>query len=156
MGVDCMKNKIFMFVIIIIVIFGIRYISEQYQMHQFTKAMHDIQFVNNNDISKLVVTSYPTMDSYLTMEKTIVKEAIDALSKLEVENARNFKESDTYYKVKLSDDSNFQALTYTFYKNHFVKKEDLVGGIGSTQYFKTEDTLFEDMFYPLLEAEMNK
>ena len=129
---------------------------EQYQFHQLMNEIQEMEFVDQNKISKLVVASYPSMDSYSTWDKTIINEAIDALSKLEVENTRKFKESETYYKVKLSDDQNFQTLTYTFYDNHFVKKEDMVSVIGSTQYFKTEDPLFKDMFYPLLEAEMNK
>ena len=151
-----MKKKIIMFVITVLVIFGVRYIWDQYQMHQLMNGIQQMEFVDRNKISKLVVASYPSMDSYSTWDKPIINEAIDALSKLEVENTRKFKESDTYYKVKLSDDQNFQTLTYTFYDNHFVEKEDLVGGIGSTQYFKAEDPLFEDMFYPLLEAELNK
>ncbi|AWE07834.1 hypothetical protein DCE79_10750 [Lysinibacillus sp. 2017] len=151
-----MKNKIIPIIIAVIVIFGTQYLWEQYQTQQLMNEIKDMEFVNRNDIAKLVVASYPSMNSYSTWDKTIINEAINALAKLEVENTRKFKESNTYYKVKLSDDENFKALTYTFYDNNFVKKEDLVGYIGSTQYFKTEDTLFGDMFYPLLEAELNK
>ena len=124
-------------------------------MKKLVTSLQEIDFVDKSDLTRLSIISYPATDVYSTFDKVIVRDAIDALSTLKVKNTRKFSESANYYKVLLGDSTNFQTLTYIFYENNFVKREEYTGGIGKTQHFKTEDTLFQDYFYPLLATEMN-
>lgn len=149
-------TKLLKVVMPVFVLYGAYYFIEQYELRQAVKLLNEINYVKKEELTRLSVVSYPAMDAYSTGDVGRVKEDIRALSKLDVKANRKLKESEIYYKVKFSDSKNFQTISYIFYENNNVKREEYVAGIGKTQFFITEDTLFEDMFYPLLAAEMSK
>lgn len=150
-----LKNTLLRLLISIVVFYGLYYLIDQYQMKKLFTSLQEIDFVDKSDLTRLSIISYPETDVYSTFDKAIVKDSIDALSTLEVKSTRRFTESANYYKVLLGDSTNFQTITYIFYDNNFVKREEYMAGMGKTEHFKTEDTLFQDYFYPLLETEMN-
>ena len=115
--------------------------------------MNQIQFVKEEDIVNVTIASYPNMDVYSTRDQKFIKEALTALVDLDVKIARNFKESDVYYKVIFTDELNFQTISYAFYEDGYLMVEEKAGFTGITSAYKTKDPLFEEMFYPLLEAE---
>ena len=55
--------------------------------------------------------------------------------------------------MKFTDEKNYHFISYTFYEDGFLMVEEKAGFTGITSSYKIKDPLFEEMFYPLLEAE---
>ena len=148
-----MKKKLLAGVLTIIVCAAVYYGYNQFQLLVLGKDMNQIEFVNEEDIVNVAIASYPDMDVYSTRDEKFIKEALTALFELDVKIARNFKKSDVYYKVKFTDELNFQSISYTFYEDGFLMVEEQASIMGITSHYKIKDPLFEEMFYPLLEPE---
>ena len=146
---DGLKKKLLAGVLTIIIFVAVYYSYNQL----FMEDINQIEFVNEEDIVNVTIASYPDMDVYSTRDEKFIKEALTALVDLDVKIARNFKESDVYYKVKFTDEKNYHFISYTFYEDGFLMVEEKAGFTGITSSYKIKDPLFEEMFYPLLEAE---
>ena len=148
-----MKKKLLTGVLTITICVAVYYGYNQFLRGVFIKDINHINIVNKSDIVNLTIASYPDMDVYSTRDKKFIKESLATLSALDVKEARNFKESDVYYKVIFTDEKNFKYISYAFYGDGYLMVEERVGVTGITSPYKVKDPLFEEMFYPFLKAE---
>ena len=150
-----MKKKLLAGGVTIIICAVVYYGYNQFLPGVFVKDINHINIVNESDIVNVTIASYPNMDVYSTRDQTFIKESLAALSELDVKVARNFKESDVYYKVIFTDEKNFQSISYAYYEDGYLKVEERTGVLNITSPYKVKDPLFEEMFYPLLKAEID-
>ena len=127
------------------------YIWNSNEAKESSRQLKDFVVVHPKDLTRLNIVSYPATDVYTTGNLEEVQEAISLLQTLSYQPARKIEETTTYYKVQLTDTTFFKTITYIFYDNNYGYRQEHVGGIGITEYFKIDAPLFWESFYPLLQ-----
>ena len=121
------------------------------EANERSRLLKDFVFVHTEDMTRLNVVAYPSTDVYTTGNLEEVQEAASLLQNLSYKPARKIKETNTYYKVQLTDTTYKKTITYIFYENNYGYRQEDMMAIGKTEYFKTDDPLFWESFYPLLQ-----
>lgn len=137
-------KKIIQIVLIFGFVFLINYAIEQYQMKKVVDTLSELTIVAPERLNKLSITEYPELLSYQSFDYDEVQETVRALNKLELAEAKRVKESESYTKIRFSEDGAQKYIEYYFYENGSVYYvEDGLAAARSNAFKLDEEVLQE-------------
>lgn len=130
--------KILQFMFVFVLVFGVYYAIDKYNTKQFMDGLREMDLVSSNSLDKLSITMYPELESYLSFDNTEIQNTYQALTKLDLQEAKPGKAIGKYMRIRFTNESMQSYVEYNLFDDGYLSRAENGISVYTSFYYKTD------------------